>query len=96
MDKEKVRQFEATLKRCKEKQVDLTLFVSPSFVVNNGTYREAIKLMKEIANANGYTLYDFSSDHIFISDSTLFKDGSHLNANGAKLYTEKVIECMKR
>ena len=48
--------------------------------------------MKEIANANGYTLYDFSSDHIFLSDSTLFKDGSHLNANGAKLYTEQVIE----
>ena len=92
MDKEKVRQFEATLKRCKEKQVDLTLFVSPSFVVNNGTYREAVNLMKEIANANGYSLYDFSSNQTFLADSTLFKDGSHLNANGAKLFTEKVIE----
>ena len=92
MNKEKVREFEATLKRCKEKQVDLTLFVSPSFVVNNGTYRKAVNLMKEIANANGYMLYDFSSDDSFLSDSTLFKDGSHLNANGAKLYTEKVIE----
>ena len=48
--------------------------------------------MKEIANANGYTLYDFSSNQTFLSDSTLFKDGSHLNANGAKLFTEKVIE----
>ena len=48
--------------------------------------------MKEIANVNGYTLYDFSSDQAFLSDSTLFKDGSHLNANGAKLFTEKVIE----
>lgn len=48
--------------------------------------------MKEIANVNGYTLYNFSSDQAFLSDSTLFKDGSHLNANGAKLYTEKVIE----
>ena len=51
--------------------------------------------MKEIANVNGYTLYDFSSDNSFLSDSTLFKDGSHLNANGARLYTEKVIESMK-
>ena len=92
MDEEKVRQFEATLNRCKEQHVDLTLFVSPSFVVNNGTYREAVKLMKEIANANGYTLYDFSSDNCFLSDSTLFKDCSHLNANGAKIYTDKVIE----
>ena len=91
MDEEKVRKFEATLKRCKEKRVDLTLFVSPSFVVNNGTIREAVNLMKEIASANGYTLYDFSSDNSFLSDSTLFKDGSHLNANGARLYTEKVI-----
>ena len=47
--------------------------------------------MKEIANANGYTLYDFSLDDSFLYDSTLFKDGSHLNANGARLYTEKVI-----
>ena len=51
-----------------------------------------VKLMKEIANANGYSLYDFSSDNSFLSDSTLFKDSGHLNANGAKLYTEKVIE----
>ena len=92
MNEEKVMLFESTLKRCKEKQIDLTLFVSPSFVVNNGSYREAVKLMKEIANANGYSLYDFSSDQSFLSDSTLFKDGSHLNANGAKLFTEKVIE----
>ena len=56
------------------------------------TYRKAVDLMKEIANVNGYTLYDFSSDQAFLSDSTLFKDGSHLNANGAKLYTEKVME----
>ena len=68
------------------------LFVSPSFVVNNGTYRKAVDLMKEIANVNGYTLYDFSSDNSFLSDSTLFKDGSHLNASGARLYTETVIE----
>ena len=92
MDEEKVRRFEATLKRCKEKQVDLTLFVSPSFVVNNRTYIKAVELIKEIAKMNGYSLYDFSSDDSFLSDSTLFKDGSHLNANGAKLYTKKVIE----
>ena len=52
--------------------------------------------MKEIANANGYTLYDFSADNSFLSDSTLFKDGSHLNANGAKQYTEKVIDVFNR
>ena len=52
--------------------------------------------MKEIANVNGYTLYDFSSDQAFLSDSTLFKDGRHLNANGARLYTEKVIDMLNR
>ena len=70
----------------------MTLFVSPSVVVNNGTYREAVNLMKEIANANGYSLYDFSSNQTFLAESTLVKDGSQLNANGAKLFTEKVIE----
>ena len=37
-------------------------------------------------------LKDYSSDHHFMSDKTLFKDASHLNDKGARMYTHIITD----
>ena len=41
-------------------------------------------------------LKDYSSDHRFMNDKILFKDASHLNDKGARLYTETIISELKK
>lgn len=83
--------FSETLRRCKEKGVDITLFVSPSFVLPSTRYKNSVKKLTTVANDYGYNLLDYSDDVHFLSDSTLFKDVSHLNDKGARMYTKLVI-----
>lgn len=87
----KINVFSETLRRCKEKGVDITLFVSPSFVLPSTRYKNSVKKLTTVANDYGYNLLDYSDDVHFLSDSTLFKDVSHLNDKGARMYTKLVI-----
>ena len=96
LDVEKLRVYEKTLERCREKGVALTIFVSPSYIIKGTQYIGAVDKLSEIANKYGYELKDYSSDPHFMSDKTLFKDASHLNDNGARLYTETIISELKK
>lgn len=96
LDVGKLRVYEKTLERCREKGVALTIFVSPSYIIKGKQYIGAVDKLSEIANKYGYELKDYSSDHLFMSDKTHFKDASHLNDNGARLYTETIISELKK
>lgn len=96
LDLDKLIVYEKTLERCREKGVALTIFVSPSYIIKGKQYIGAVDKLSEIANKYGYELKDYSSDPHFMSDKTLFKDASHLNDNGARLYTETIISELKK
>lgn len=96
LDIEKLIVYEKTLGRCRKKGVTLTIFVSPSYIAKGQQYIGAVDKLSEIANKYGYKLKDYSSDHRFMSDKTLFKDASHLNDKGARLYTEMIISELKK
>ncbi|MEI3483717.1 MAG: hypothetical protein V8R12_02035 [Bacteroides faecis] len=83
------------MSRCKENDVDITIFISPSYSIKGRAYKEAVVQLAEVANRYGYELMDFSSDERFMCDSTLFKDASHLNDRGARMYTSIVAEALK-
>ena len=94
-DLDKLIVYEKTLERCREKGVALTIFVSPSYIIKGKQYIGAVDKLSEIANKYGYELKDYSSAPHFMSDKALFKDASHLNDNGARMYTQMVIENMR-
>ena len=86
-----------TILRCKKEHIRLCLFISPEYSIKPHAYQLAVKNLQELANANGMDCHDYSSDIVFMNDSTLFKDSNHLNDKGAKLFTNKILDdLMKR
>lgn len=45
----------------------------------------------EVAKRNAVSFTNAHSDERFMQDATLFKDASHLNDKGARMFTEDVI-----
>lgn len=80
----------ATLKRCREKQTDVYLVISPEFSRKSIQTKSAERAICEQAVLEGFHCYDFLSNEVFMKDSSLFKDDCHLNDKGARLYTELV------
>ena len=82
----------ATLKRCREKQTDVYLVISPEFSRKSIQTKSAERAICEQAVLEGFHCYDFLSNEVFMKDASLFKDACHLNDKGAKLYTELVAK----
>lgn len=80
-----------TIQRCEKKHVRLCLFISPEYSLKSHAYQSAVKDLQKVAKKNGVACYDYSSDIVFMNDSTLFKDASHLNDKGARLFTDKIL-----
>lgn len=91
----KLNVFKQTLKKCKEKGVNLVIFVSPSYSIKGKAYKSSVMKLAEVAQDYDFQLYDYSSDKRFLSDSTLFKDVNHLNDKGARVYTYIVAEVLQ-
>lgn len=83
-----------TIQRCKAEHIRLCLFISPEYTIKSRAYLWAVNELKRIANANGVNCHDYSSNLIFMNDSTLFKDASHLNAKGAKIFTNEILHSL--
>ena len=80
----------ATLKRCKDEGVVVQLFVSPEYNYESDVYLAAVKDISYVSYDKGIPCHNYHS--LAANDSTLFKDASHLNDKGARLYTAKVVQ----
>lgn len=81
-----------TIKRCKENRIRLCLFISPEYSIKTDAYLLAVKDLQEVARIYGIDCHDYSSDSIFMNDSTLFKDASHLNDKGARVFMNRILK----
>lgn len=95
LDSVKIRYFESFIADCNRNNIKLFVFFSPYFIKYKYEDR-SLDIAKKIARKNNVTYYDFGKDSIFFKDLQLFADESHLNDKGAKLYTNKVIEIIKK
>lgn len=95
VDIEYLALLDSTLKRCKEKGAEVRIYISPVFSEKVKLMKDAESSICEIAIRNGVSCSNFHSAEVFMTDATLFKDASHLNENGAELYTQMVIESFK-
>lgn len=93
-DKNKVKYFETFIKDCKDAGILLYIVISPKFV-KPGKQFFSIPEEKQIAQNNAVKFYDYSQDPLFIDDISLFADIAHLNANGAALFTNMIIDRIK-
>ena len=52
--------------------------------------------IKELCAKNNVPFFDYSNDSEFVHNNNLFKDGAHLNAKGADIFTAKFVDDLKR
>ena len=80
-----------TMKRCKAKGVELRMYISPEFSQKSALTSAAAEEIGSVAMCNHVSFTNDHSDEHFMQDATLFKDVSHLNDKGARMFTEDVI-----
>ena len=90
IDQERVNAFENIIQKCKDKRIDLYLFISP--IYNKIPDNESLRLTRRISENHNIPFWDFSQHEDFLSNPELFNDHYHLNECGANLYSMMAIE----
>ena len=83
--------LDKTMKRCKEKGVELRMYISPEFSQKSALITAAAEEIGSVAMCNHVSCTNAHSDEHFMQDATLFKDASHLNDKGARMFTANVV-----
>lgn len=92
VDNIKLRYLEQLVVEAKEKGTKVVFVLSPSF---RGVEKDltTINEVKAISERNNILFWDFSNDEM-CKESSLFYDSVHLNAEGAELFTKKLISLL--
>ena len=86
-----VDMFRSTLERAKSKGVRVIVVESPAYQIRPKNDRSA-QMMKKICQEEGVEFYDNSQLDQFLQHPEYFKDATHLNDNGARVYTELFLQ----
>jgi hypothetical protein len=77
------------VKTCKERNVKLILSYTPSLMIDKGNFQP---WLKNFAKTHCLMLMDYADDSRFTNHPELFYDMTHLNSNGADLFTKDFLE----
>ena len=77
-------------------QYDLKMVwaVSPNYFDYSLNYA-AFAITKEIAASHGIPFLDYYYDPAFVGNKVLFRNPTHLNAEGARMFTERLVKDVK-
>lgn len=89
LDEVRVGFLESFIRRCKEKNVKLTLVFSPVFMISDGSELDPVR---ELAARHHVPLIDMYQHQLFLDHQEYFKDKTHLNTAGATRFTELLVE----
>ena len=90
-DDDKVKYFYDFVKKCQDNNIPLFVVISPVFQ----NCENCFSFSKEICNEAGLKLHNFSSENTFINNINNFENPSHLNSNGAQIYSEFIGKQLK-
>ena len=91
-DQERIDLLERFIKDCKEKNIQLSLIVSPMYVCSEN---DVYKIPRELAAKHQIPFIDHYRDSTFVGHSELFYDFGHLNKKGADMYSEMIAKELK-
>jgi len=90
-DPNKVSVYESFIRDCVEANIQLYIFCPPLFVkpdyINN-----SVVLGKAIADKYNVKFFDYSKDPYILHNPRLFADISHLNNEGATVFSHKTVD----
>lgn len=91
LDSIKINIFRSFLLDCIKSKTQLYIVVSPSFT--KYTYKDpSIQIACNIANELNIPFFNFLNDTEILRHSTFFADRTHLNNEGAQVFSNKVID----
>jgi hypothetical protein len=93
VDSNKVSAYNSFIKDCINSGTRLYIICSPYFFKTTQT-DISFALAMDIAKKNNIQFFNFFSDSMFTSNPALFSDMVHLNDQGAKIFSNKVIDRM--
>lgn len=91
-DSVKVRLLHRFINLCHSHDIKLIFVISPYYKADMGP---ATEILKQAAAEHGVPVIDRFNDSVFMADSTLFFDESHLNSRGATRFTRTLIPQIK-
>ncbi len=95
IDSNKVSIYRSFIKDCINAKIKVYIVCSPLFIKPDYVNSSAV-LGKKIADENNIEFFDFSKDSTFLNNHEFFADISHLNYNGALVFSNKIIESILR
>ena len=81
----------SNIKDCQLSNVDLYIVISPRFI-KYPVKDPSVELAKEISDKYNVPFYNYSSDTLFLKHHEYFADRVHLNDNGAKVFSNMIID----
>lgn len=92
-DSIRLQYFRKFINLCVEKNIKLIFVASPRYLqLETSSYYNDVK---DIANKNNIPFWDYFSDSFFSKSSSLFYDVSHLNSNGADMFSKEIAQRIK-
>lgn len=85
-DIEKVQYFYDFVNTCKQYDIPLYIVISPRYIDCDNCFYFSEKICKNV----GVEIHDFSTSELFLSHIEYFQNESHLNVEGAKVYSELI------
>ena len=92
IDQERINLLERFINDCKQKNIQLSLIVSPMYICSK---EEVYKIPRELAAKHRLPFIDHYRDSTFVGHPELFYDLGHLNREGALIYSKIVCEELK-
>lgn len=98
-DKKLIQLFDNYLKTCQKNNIMVILVYPPEYIegqkFTKNREKEVIANYKNWSTKYKIPFYDFSNDSLCL-DKKYFYNTAHLNKTGAKLYTAKLIDSLKK
>jgi hypothetical protein len=91
IDKNKIHYFKLFINDCIKKDIKLYFVCSPYFIDAIGSDSSMV-IAKTIVKEHNFDFIDFAKDEYFLKDSKLFDDTVHVNINGSKIFTSKLVD----
>jgi hypothetical protein len=91
IDSIKINLYQSFINECLRANIKLYIVCSPYFFNSIGS-DTSMQLATEIAKRNNIDYFDFSKDKLFLNNSKFFDDTVHVNVEGSKIFTNKLID----
>ncbi len=90
-DSQKIKVYESFIQDCINAKIKLYVVVSPYFI-QSATTDYSVAIAQQMAAKYQVPFMDYSKDAVFTSNPKLFADISHLNDDGAKVFSTMLLD----